>query len=194
MRRAATLAGGAVVFLLVFYFFFRANAPRSIPEAALQAAEAAGCGEVQTPASEAPGSLHLQPGEPFTYDQQPATSGSHDPSPLAPDPHVYDTPVPETRAVHNLEHAYVLIYYRLNGDEALPDDVVSALATLANAQDKVIMAPYEGLPDGTSLALAAWNKLWECPSAVTPQQARTIASGFVEAFRGSSNAPEPGAG
>jgi len=56
------------------------------------------------------------------------------------------------------------------------------------------MAPYPQLDEGTSLALAAWNTLWECPAAVTAGQAVTIASGFAEAYRGTSNAPEPSAG
>ena len=96
--------------------------------------------------------------------------------------------------MHNLEHAYVLIYYRADGPEALPTDVVDELATLAESEDKVIMAPHASLEEDTSLALAAWNKLWECPAGVTADQARTIASGVIEAFRGSSNAPEPQAG
>ncbi len=101
----------------------------------------------------------------------------------------------ETAAVHNLEHAYVLIYYRADGPEALPTDVVHRLATLAESEDKIIMAPHASLEEGTSLALTGWNK--QGPSArpgLTADQARTIASGFIEAFRGSSNAPEPNAG
>lgn len=181
----AAVAVGVVLFLT------RANAPGDVPESALRAAEAAGCGDVQTPASDAPGSLHLAPGESFTYDQHPATSGSHDPSPLSPEPRVHTSPVPETRAVHNLEHSYVLIYYRAEGPAALPTEVVDELATLTESEDKVIMAPHPSLDEGTALALAAWNKLWECPSETSPTQARTIASGFIEAYRGSSNAPEP---
>ena len=52
------------------------------------------------------------------------------------------------------------------------------------------MAPYPSLQDGTVLAFAAWNKLWECPSGITVEQARTVATGFIEAYRGTSNAPE----
>jgi hypothetical protein len=199
-RRRAMVRRGVIGGLVglavagVIYFLFRAEAPRPIPQAALAAAEAAGCGEVETPASSAPGNLHLASGESYAYDQHPATSGYHDPAPLPAEPHVYTSPVPETQAVHNLEHAYVLVYYRADGDGALPPDAVRALARLSDAEDKVIMAPYPDLPDGSALALAAWNKLWECPSGVTPEQARTIASGFIEAYRGTSNAPEPNAG
>ncbi len=191
VRRGAIGGFAGLAVASVLFFVFRAQAPRPIPQAALAAAEAAGCGDVRTPASSAPGGLHLASGESYTYDQHPATSGYHDPAPLPADPHVYTSPVPETNAVHNLEHAYVLVYYRAEGDGALPQDVVEKLASLADAEDKVIMAPYPDLPQGTALALAAWNKLWECPSDVTPEQARTIASGFIGAYRGTSNAPEP---
>src|SRR6266545_1137245 len=191
IKRAAWMGGLGAVTFVAFFLLTRVGGPKPIPEAALAAASDAGCGDVQTPAASAPGGIHLSPGESHTYAEHPATSGPHDPSPLPGDPHVYDSPVPETRAVHNLEHAYVLIYYRANGPDALPKAVVDRLASLARTQDKVIMAPHPDLPSGTSFALAAWNKLWECPAAVTADQARTIASGFIQAYRGTSNAPEP---
>jgi len=193
-RRAAWVGALGVGTFVALYLVLRVGAPKPIPDAALAAAEAAGCGEVQTPAASARGSQHLARGEAHTYPDHPATSGFHDQSPLPPEPKVYTDPVQETRAVHNLEHAYVLIYFRADGPDALAEDVVERLASLAESQDKVLMAPYPQLDEGTSLALAAWNKLWECPAAVTADQARTIASGFVEAYRGTSNAPEPGAG
>jgi len=191
VKRAAWMGGLGAVTFVAFFLLTRVGGPKPIPKAALAAASDAGCGDVQTPAASAPGGIHLSPGQSHTYSEHPATSGPHDPSPLPGDPHVYDAPVPETRAVHNLEHAYVLIYYRADGPDALQQAVVDRLASLARAQDKVIMAPYPNLPSGTSLALAAWNKLWECPAAVTADQARTIASGFIQAYRGTSNAPEP---
>lgn len=191
VSRALQVAILSAIAVGAYWFFTRAAAPADVPQSAIRAAAAASCGEIQTPAASAPGGQHLAPGETFTYDQHPATSGSHAPSPLPADPHVYTTPVEEISAVHNLEHAYVLIYYRADGPNALPADVVDALATLANSEDKVIMAPYDPLDEGTSLALAAWNKLWECPAVVTADQARTIASGFIDAYRGTSNAPEP---
>src|SRR5687768_12766471 len=191
VRRALQIGALSVVAVAAVWFFTQAQAPADIPQSAVRAAEAASCGEVQTPAGSAPGGQHLGQGETFTYDQHPATSGSHAPAPLPAEPHVYTTPVEETAAVHNLEHAYVLIYYRAGGPDALPTDVVDELAALAESEDKVIMAPHESLDEGTSLALAAWNKLWECPAGVTADQARSISAGFIEAFRGSSNAPEP---
>ncbi len=195
VRRSLTLGVVVAIGIGAYLYLTRAGAPGSIPEAALAAAEAAGCDpEPQVPATDAPGDLHLEAGQPYTYDQHPATSGYHDPSPLPPTPHVYTTPVPETQAIHNLEHGYVLIYYRPDGRDALPKAVIDDLSSLAGREEKVIMAPYGGLPGSESLALAAWNKLWTCPSTVTPQQARAITSGFIRAYRSTSNAPEPQGG
>lgn len=194
VRRALQVGILSAVAVGAVWFFTRAQAPADIPQSAIRAAEAASCGDVQTPESSAPGGQHLTQGEPLTYDQHPATSGRHAPAPLPGEPHVYTAPVDETAAVHNLEHAYVLIYYRADGPDALPTDVVDELAALAESEDKLIMAPHASLDEGTSLAVAAWNKLWECPAGVTADQARAISSGFIEAFRGSSNAPEPNAG
>lgn len=191
-RRAIQIGVVATVALGIVLFVTRAGAPGAVPEAALRAAETAGCGDVQTPTADPQGG-HLGAGETPTYDQHPATSGRHAPGPLAGDPHVYASPVEEAAAVHNLEHAYVLIYYRAEGADALPQEVVDELAQLAESEDKVILAPHPSLEEGTSLAVAAWNKLWECPSDVGPAEARTIASGFIEAYRGTSNAPEPSA-
>lgn len=180
-----------VVVGLVYVLFLRTRAPGEVSAQALAAARAAGCGQVVHPAKSAPGGIHLQPGESYRYTQHPPTSGPHDPVPLPPDPHVYASPLPQTHAVHNLEHAYVLIYYRPSGDGGISTETVGALAGLARSESRVIMAPYPDLPSGTALALAAWNTLWECPAEVTSTQATTIARGFIDAYRGTNIAPEP---
>ncbi|MFB3739040.1 MAG: DUF3105 domain-containing protein, partial [Candidatus Velamenicoccus archaeovorus] len=181
IRVAAIVAAAGLAYVLLV----PTRSPGAIAPAALRAAGAAGCGDVTHPAAEAPGGLHLRPGQDHTYDQHPASSGYHDPSPLPPDPHVYTRPVREPRAVHNLEHAYVLIYHRDLAPEAM-----DALAAFARDEARVIMAPYPGLPSGTGLALVAWNTLWECPPSTTADQAVAIARGFVDAYRGTSVAPE----
>jgi hypothetical protein len=179
-----------VVVLGVLYFVQRAASPRDLPQAAIDAAKAGGCGEIETPVSDAPGGLHLDPGASYSYDQHPATSGYHDPSPLPIPPHVYPAPIEETRAVHNLEHGAVIIYYRQSGDGALGQAIVDRMTTIANATDNVILAPYEQLPDQTALAFAAWNKLQTCPAGVTGPQAREVALGFIHEWVCTSNAPE----
>lgn len=190
LRRAAYFAGVTAVAIGILFFLQRAASPRPIPQAAIQAAAAAGCSTIETPASNAPGNQHLEAGASYVYDQHPATSGFHDPAPMPIPPHVYGAPVPETKAVHNLEHGAVILYYRQSGTGALSAAKVARLTTIANKTDNVILAPYEGLPDGTALALTAWNKLQTCPSTVSGPQTTTIAHGFIEGFVCTSNAPE----
>lgn len=190
VRRGAFFAGITVVAFGILFFLQRTASPRPIPEAAIQAAETAGCSAIDSPAGSAPGNQHLAVGASYEYDQHPATSGFHDPSPLPIPPHVYDAPIPETKAVHNLEHGAVIFYYRRSGDGALSAAKATRLTVIANTTDNVILAPYEDLPAGTALALTAWNKLQTCPSTVTGPQATTIARGFIEGFVCTGNAPE----
>lgn len=182
---AALLGTGAA------YLRHQQQGKNRVAAQANQVAQAAGC----TPVTGKPdlGNTHLSPGEQHTYAQHPATSGPHVLSPLPGSQHVYDAPVPETRAVHNLEHGYVLIYFGGEGDEALRPETVRRLEAVASAETKVIMAPYGQLSKGTSLALVAWDELQECPSAVTPEQASGLAHAFFTRFRGGGKAPEPSA-
>jgi hypothetical protein len=87
----------------------------------------------------------------------------------------------------------VLLYYRADGNGAVAPDVADALRQVAANQRMTVAAPYEGLPDGTSVALAAWNQLQTCPGTITADQAATVADGFAQAFACTSNAPEPNA-
>jgi Protein of unknown function (DUF3105) len=190
LRRAATFAVIAVVGLLIIQLFQRAANPRPIPREAVQAAQAAGCSIVETPEQGQVDRSHLDPGASYTYTQHPATSGPHDPSPLGIPPRVYPAPIPETKAVHNLEHGAVIIYYRSSGDGALSQTKVDRMTTIANAAHNAILAPYDAMPDGTALAFAAWNKLQTCPANVSGPQATTIAKGFLYAFLCTGNAPE----
>jgi len=192
MRRAAI---GGVVGLLVFvaFSYFTSRAPKSTPLSAdaQAAATAAGCADLVSPAASAPGGLHLQPGQAYTYDQHPATSGYHDPTPLPGQPRVYTTPVQETQAVHSLEHGSVIMYYRPTGDaDGLPQPVVDRLGPVAQNNKASYLIPYPDLPQGTALAFTAWNKLLTCPSKITADQAATLAQGFIDSFACTANAPE----
>ena len=179
----------AAVVLIALLVNFQGREKRRLAAEASKVATEAGCTQVISEPDQ--GNSHLNPGQSFDYSQHPATSGSHDPGPLPADPHVHSEPIPETHAVHNLEHGYVEIYYRQEGEQALPDDVVTALENLADGERKVIMAPYMQLDDGQSLALAAWDRLQQCPSTVSSTQAVSLARAFIGRFRGDGAAPEP---
>ncbi len=180
----------AVAVVAGWFLLFRQQAPGEIPEEALAAARAAGCDPLERPVVADPDRSHLDPGQPHDYEDPPAAVGPHDPDPLPPEPRVYDRPVSETRAVHNLEHAYVLIWYRPTDEGGLSETTVGALEEVASERDRVIVAPYAGLPPGRSLALLAWNVRWTCPAGLDPGTATTIAEGFADAFRGTTVAPE----
>jgi hypothetical protein len=192
-RRLLWAVGIAAVVGVGAYLILNVASPGTISAQAQEVAQAAGCGEVQTPVADAPGGQHLASGESAGYTQRPATSGAHDPSPLPNDPPVHTEPIREENAVHNLEHGYVILYYRADDPGALGEDVVGRLATIAEQEDKVLLAPYPNLNEGTSLAITAWNKLWECPAGIGADDAATLANAFIEAYRGTSNAPEANA-
>jgi len=185
--RIAAIAG---VIALGWLLFYRTSSPGEISAEARAAARAAGCDELEQPVIANPSRTHLTPGETYDDPDPPAAAGPHDPSPLPPDPRVYTQPVPEARAVHNLEHAYVIVYYLPTAQGGPSAETIERLTTLANAEKRVIMAPYPTLPAERGLALLAWNTRWFCPASVTPEQAATIARGFIDAFRGTSVAPE----
>ena len=77
VRRTAVFAVAGVVGVGAFYWLTRAASPRDIPAAAVAAAEAAGCTEVQRPVGDAQAGQHVADGTPITYAQKPATSGEH---------------------------------------------------------------------------------------------------------------------
>ncbi len=170
--------------------FVRAPGPGAIAPEVLAVASAAGCDPLERPVVADPSRVHLAPGDVLPSEDLPAAAGPHDPSPLPPDPHVHEEPVSEARAVHNLEHAYVVVWYRPTQEGGPPAEVVAALADLVRSQDRMLLAPYPNLPEGRGVALLAWNTRWMCPAGVTPDQAGTLAAAFVDAYRGTTNAPE----
>lgn len=130
---------------------------------------------------------------PFAQGQNgvPVTAGRHS-SPLPAPPFVYDQPIPEANAVHNLEHGYVIVYYAPEGENALDDEVRSALEDyIRDESDKLLMAPYPNL--SSSFALVAWGKLqtFDPPPDADPEDAVTVAGAFVDRFRSGGLAPEP---
>ncbi len=190
LRRAAIFTGVGLAAFGVLWWFQRASAPRPLPQAATNAIEAASCRYDTGPSDETAGGQHLDDGVSTTYPSVPATAGAHDPVPLPSAPRVYEEPVPDTRAVHFLEHSGVIAYYR-PGEAGPGQPVIDRLTQLANDSKNTIVAPLDTLPQDTAFSVTAWNKVVNCGPDVTPDQAEAITSGFVEAFACTSNAPEP---
>lgn len=198
MRRAvrwgAVLGVGAAigVFALV-----RFQQGQQLQEQAESAARRVGCSAIDTKQAEVDAAAGLSQAQihspPFAQGVGgvPATAGRHS-SPLPAEPRVYDQPVPEANAVHNLEHGYVLVYYAKGGDHPLAADIRARLQSLVRDEDKVIMAPYPDLKD--SLDLVAWGNVQACdpPANAKPGDAVTVARSFIEQFRSDGLAPEPG--
>ena len=195
VRRAAVFSVAGIVGVGAFYWLNRAASPRAVPDAAVAAAHAAGCTGVSRPVGDAQAGDHVPEGTPIAYAQKPATSGQHYGGQVLPSsPDSYDQPVgSEAAAVHFLEHSGVMLYYRAEGDGAATPEVVDALKDVAARRQMTSAAPYDGLPDGTAVALAAWDQLQTCPETLTANQATTVANGFAGAFACTSNAPEANA-
>ena len=135
------------------------------------------------------GAAHVP--QPQPYQNVPASSGPHNASPLPPDVGFYDQPFDPTfefRAVHNLEHGYVLMYYEQEGDNALPDDVAGDLRGLAESEEEVIMAPYPNLQEDENLVLVAWNTEQRCDVEGDAGDVRAVAGSFIDTYR---NGPAP---
>lgn len=191
VRRAATysvvtaLIGGIVGFVLVR----NSQEDERLRQLEAIAAEI-GCGPVEEPEDE--GRQHVE--TPPTYRTVPATSGPHASSQLPTEPRVFEQPFDpalEFRAVHNLEHGYVLVYYRQDGNGALEKRYVDALAERVEGEAEVIMAPHPNLPQGTNLALVAWTRLQTCRVRnVDVDNVELVVRGFIDVFRNADSAPE----
>ena len=99
---------------------------------------------------------HVPEGQAVQYNSVPPVGGPHWPAPAAWG--YSDQPVPDERAVHNLEHGGIVISY--NGIPAGDLDKLRAL-TQTYARDKfsevkILIRPYTAIPSG-SFVLAAWG-------------------------------------
>ncbi|HEX6208203.1 MAG TPA: DUF3105 domain-containing protein, partial [Actinomycetota bacterium] len=158
-----------------------------------------GCGEILTDDAGDlvdEGAGHVD--QPPQYQNVPATSGPHFTQWLPPGERVYDVPFDpafEFRAVHNLEHGYIIMYYEQDGERALDPGIVEDLQTLARSQPKVMIAPYPNLQEDENLVLVAWNRAQRCDvSGASAGDVREVAEYFMDQFRGNGGeAPEPNA-
>jgi hypothetical protein len=157
---------------------------------------AAGClGVHQDPVS--PAAVHVT--SPIDYSKEkygdtnggtapiPPSGGKHNPVSLGDTTRFYPLslqPRPE-RAVHNLEHGYVVVWY----DAKLPAADVDTLKTLATRLPRMLVVGWDqgDLPDGKHLALTSWARTERCSTAST-----SVIENFVSQHVDSSLAPEKG--
>ena len=175
------------------------SGPNDIPDAAVRAADLAGCTEIDHRPDVTPSDSHLAPGETIDYPDPPATSGKHNGSQPPEDPKVHGEPFDETLAVHSLEHGSVFVYYLPEANGGPAQDVIDRLAEIAEGSDATFLAPYPELTPESALTMTAWNYRQSCPAtstdggeALTPQTAATIVNGFVTGFACTGEAPENG--
>jgi hypothetical protein len=99
---------------------------------------------------------HVARGAPHApYNTAPATSGPHWSDQGAPVPFgVYEEPVPDEAAVHNLEHGDIFVWY--NAEKVTGADRQRLVDFVTkNYKIKVIVSPYPNLD--TRYALTAWT-------------------------------------
>ena len=119
----------------------------------------------------------------MTYSVTPPVGGQHNATWM--NCGIYDKPVPNERAVHNLEHGAVWITYR----PSLPQSEVSQLRAFAEKQTMVPPAegaasrymdltPYPGLP--SPIVISSWGFQLKVSSPADPRLQQ-----FVDKFRAS---------
>ena len=120
--------------------------------------------------------------EPLDYQLVPPVGGEHFPVPATCGFYEPGTEPTDELLVHDLEHGAVWIAYDPGIDEAQ----LTALSALVAQQAKVTATPLEGLE--SALVVSAWARQLPLDSVDDPRLVQ-----FVEAYRNSDNAPEPGA-
>jgi hypothetical protein len=100
--------------------------------------------------------VHVDEGETLSDKEFPPTSGKHydNWAPFG----VYDEPIEDGFAVHDLEHGGVVVWL----GEKVSDDVVDAIGELPKDEEKWVVAPRHDI-DG--LFSGAWGKGLYCPPA-----------------------------
>jgi Protein of unknown function (DUF3105) len=175
MRQRAILYGVAlsgVVALAAVVILVVVSGGNSGAKAAIKAIRAAG-GQFRTYPEQprTPHYLKLSPSPAPKWNSFPPTSGRHYYQPLVFG--IYTEPVPEIRAVHNLEHGAVILQY---GDKVSSADVDRITAWYQQDANAVVVAPLPKL--GNKVALTAWTR-W----AETTGFNETVANDFRKAFR-----------
>jgi hypothetical protein len=132
------------------------------------AADAAGCLPAKSetiPTDATGGAKHTaRDGDHVDYPQSPPTSGRHNPTPLQVGVKKFysrtDNPPPE-RAVHNLEHAYTVVWY----DKTVTGTQLDLLKQAGDsAVGKFLIVPWDraDFPDNKHIVITAWGERQQC--------------------------------
>ncbi len=117
---------------------------------------------------------------PQNYAQTPPVGGAHSAS--WQNCGIYDSPVPEEKGVHSLEHGAVWITYRPN----LPEEDVERLRVLTRGHSHMLLSPYPGLP--APVVASAWGAQLQLNAVDEPALLR-----FISDYERGRQTPEPGA-
>jgi hypothetical protein len=167
------------------------------------AAKAAGCTGVRND-TQIPTSL-VSAGDTVDYaalvkqagQSLPPTSGPRASNPLPDTPAFYaykDAPQPE-RAVGNLNHGYIVVWY----DSKLPSADVKALQTASTSNTRTLIVPWTRsvLPGDHHVVLTAWDRTQRCTKA-SPEVISAFAATYRDDTSGkgwaSPSAPTPNGG
>ena len=113
------------------------------------------------------------------YPQNPPAGGEHNPTWL--NCGIYSEPVPNTYAVHSMEHGAVWVTY----NPSLSADQLTTLRSFMPSS-YVILSPYSGLP--APVVLTSWNTQLYLDNPDDPRLPQ-----FFEEYWRNQNVPEPGA-
>jgi hypothetical protein len=147
-RRLLLLAGIAAAVLIAVVVAVAAVALAGGGSGSAQSALVdAGCTVRSFPAQEGE---HVEaPPKGFEYNSSPPTTGPHNPVPATFD--VYDEPVSQIHAIHNLEHGGVVIQY---GDDVPRAQVDAVVDWYRDDPEGILVAPRPA--NGDDITLAAW--------------------------------------
>jgi thiol-disulfide isomerase/thioredoxin len=157
MRNRRKLTTALIAFSIAAGLFGVAQAHDPNTAEPASAASIAALGVQEFPVLESP---HIDRVPQSAYNSNPPTSGPHQPRPL--DLGVYDAPVPDAAAVHNLEHGGIWITYR---PELGSSDVAKLGDLAAHYPNAVIMSPRPS--NDSMIAVVSWGRMMRLDSADT---------------------------
>lgn len=187
-RTALTIVSALVIgLMLVGFVAYSRWAPKRVGHVAgaSAAAKKAGCTGVRN--DPAGSRAHKTPA--VKYDASPPSSGDHNADPLPEQPQFFGrdvkAPLLTERAVHNLEHGFVVGWY----DSALPQLQVDKLKAASATATRFLAVPWTRgtFSGGRHFVLTSWQRSQRCET-VSPD----VIAQYTDKFVNSPLAPEVG--